>query len=203
MIARHMAHSPSLPPATYGNYPGADPYGAGEAFPPTAGGDPYSPHYNSTYPAYTQEPVYSLNPGDTFPPTNPIAPSGSAGSAMDMDPATAHNTYLNRQPTIHDTEPVPQQYMDMNRVASPPASAMRAAAEYDPGLMSPTSATPLRNPHEVAAASSQPPTHAPVPATAPPYAPAPAPIAHQVPVNHDGFKRPETVYDPEDAYGGM
>ncbi|KAE9394011.1 hypothetical protein BT96DRAFT_200677 [Gymnopus androsaceus JB14] len=82
MIARHMAHAPAVPPVTYGNYPSADPY--------AAGGDPYSAtseqfhtsdpynQYNA-YPAYTQEPVYSLNPGDSFPPSNPIAHSGSTG----------------------------------------------------------------------------------------------------------------------------
>jgi len=196
MIARHMAHAPAVPPVTYGNYPSADPY--------AAGGDPYSAtseqfhtsdpynQYNA-YPAYTQEPVYSLNPGDSFPPSNPIAHSGSTGSAEEMDPTTAHNTYLNRQPTLRDTYPTDQQYLDMNRVASPPASAasMMHAPEYDNGLTSPTSATPLHNPHE---AIEYPSVGAPAAAVAP----APATMAHGA-----GPKRPDTVYDPEDAYGGM
>jgi len=179
-----------MPPASYGNYPGAEPYAGGDPY-PVAGGDPFTPQY-AQYPAYTQEPVYHLNPGDTFAPNNPIAPSMSA---HEMDDTTAHNTYLNRQPTLRgpDAYPAPpQQYMDMNRVPSPPSSA-----EYATGLTSPNSATPLQNPH--------PAHYAPVeyPSVA---APAPAAVPQAAPVHHadaPGFKRPETVYDPDDAYGGM
>ncbi|KAF5386347.1 hypothetical protein D9757_006685 [Collybiopsis confluens] len=178
MIARHMAHSPAIPSASYGNYPGADRYAGGDPY-PIAGGDPFTPQY-AQYPAYTQEPVYGLNPGDTYMQNNPITPSMSA---HEMD-ETAHNTYLNRQPTLRgpDAYPaVPQQYMDMNRVPSPPST------EYATGLTSPSSATPFKNPHDS--------HYAPVeyPSVAPVHQRADAP----------GFTRPETVYDADDAYGGM
>ncbi|KAH7874033.1 uncharacterized protein C8R40DRAFT_1048363, partial [Lentinula edodes] len=207
MIARHMANAPAAPPVTYGNYPGADPYAGGDPF--TTGeqfhtGDPYN-HYNA-YPTYTQEPVYTLNPGETFA-RNPIAPNGSA----EMDPTSAHNSYLNRQPTLRgpDTQfaGAPQQhYLDMNRVGSPPN--MPASAEYNTGMPSPTSATPLYNPHSSAEHSSVLPTPTTATVSQKPHAPveypsvgtpAPAPPAYY----GDAQKRPETVYDPEDAYGGM
>ncbi|KAJ3753759.1 hypothetical protein EV360DRAFT_23347, partial [Lentinula raphanica] len=121
MIARHMANAPAAPPVTYGNYPGADPYSPGDPFTPT---DQYHP--------------------DTFARNNPISPSASGGFAGEMDPSTAHNTYLNRQPTLRgqDTQHVDahtQQYLDMNRVASPPS--MPASADYNHGMPSPSSAT--------------------------------------------------------------
>ncbi|KAJ3821821.1 hypothetical protein EV361DRAFT_299925 [Lentinula raphanica] len=214
MIARHMANAPAAPPVTYGNYPGADPYSPGDPFTPTDQyhpGGPYG-HYNA-YPTYTQDPVYTLNPGDTFARNNPISPSASGGFAGEMDPSTAHNTYLNRQPTLRgqDTQHVDahtQQYLDMNRVASPPS--MPASADYNHGMPSPSSATPLYNPHssvDYNAPLPSPPLqnpHAPIKypevGAAAPSAPAvAAPAAHQ----GDMQKRPDTVYDPEDAYGGM
>ncbi|KAJ3795150.1 hypothetical protein GGU11DRAFT_250671 [Lentinula aff. detonsa] len=210
MIARHMANAPAAPPVTYGNYPGADPYAPGDPFTPIEQFHPSGPygHYNA-YPTYTQEPVYTLQPGETFVHNNPIAPSGSAGSAEEMDPTTAHNTYLNRQPTLRgpdtqSTDVHQQQYLNMNRVASPPA--MAASADYNTGIPSPTSATPLYHPQSSAEHSSvlpmqnmyapiqYPSVGAPAPAAA-----ATAPAAHP----QDAQRRPETVYDPEDAYGGM
>jgi hypothetical protein len=198
MIARHnMTHAPSAPPVTYSNHFAAntfahgDPYASPDNFPTN---DPFN-QYNA-YPTYTQEPVYGLNPGNSFPPSNPIANSDSAGSAAEMDPTTAHNTYLNRQPTLRETDnhATDQQYLDMDRVASPPTSAtpMHAPAEYDSGLFSPTSAAPLYNPHDAIEYPSAGATSAPT------LAPSHEPTVHEA-----APKRPETVYDPEDAYGGM
>lgn len=201
MIARRMAQGP-VSPVTYGNYPTADPYTAD----PYAAGqqfhvDPYN-QYNA-YPAYTQEPAYGLNPGDTFPSSNPIVHSDSASSSGEMDPTTAHNTYLNRQPTFHDAHPDGQQYLNMNRVASPTASAEsfgQHPAEYGTGLMSPTSATPLHNPHDSIPATPLRNPHDTIgyPSLGSLTGPGPAAVDHSA-----VSRRPDTVYDDEDAYGGM
>jgi hypothetical protein len=134
-----------------------------------------------------------------------------------MDPTTVQNTYLNRQPTLRENDThaypaananmmnIPQQYLDMNRVASPPGTPSSAtplrnphdAIEYpssamhnphDDAIEYPSSAAPLHNPHD---AIEYPSAGAHVAGSATDGGPGPEP------------KRPDTVYDPEDAYGGM
>ncbi|KAF9068424.1 hypothetical protein BDP27DRAFT_1421956 [Rhodocollybia butyracea] len=200
MIARHMAHSPALPPVSYGNYPNPDAYSA-DPYAATQfnTGDPYNQYNNNAYPAYTQEPVYTLNRANSFPPGNPISPSGSVEG---MDAATAHNTYLNRQPTLreHDsyTHPaanMPQQYLNLNRVASPPDTPSSATPLHNPHqemhnphdeMYNPHDNGNMHNPHDDIAYPS---LGAHAGGSAPPAGPE--------------HRRPETVYDPEDAYGGM
>jgi hypothetical protein len=78
-------------------------------------------------------------------------------------------------------------------------AAMHPAAAYDTGLASPTSATPLRNPRAVEYPSVGVPAAALAAAASAPATRAAAPVDHAA----GALKRPETVYDPEDAYGGM
>jgi len=94
----------------------------------------------------------------------------------------------------------------MNRVASPTASADsfgQLPAEYGTGLMSPTSATPLYNPHDAIEHPPATPLHNPhdaikYPSVGSLTGPGPTTVDHSA-----DSRRPDTVYDPEDAYGGM
>ncbi|THU85483.1 hypothetical protein K435DRAFT_869192 [Dendrothele bispora CBS 962.96] len=197
MIERHMANTPSIPPTAYG------PYGATSQF--------------NQYPEYGMDQQQQSYPSDMTGYPNPFAAA---------DPMMAPSMYHQQQQGYGYENPMQQQpqqrqqyYADMERVgtpghalSSPPMSAgsppapgrtpsppmytgsppaldmAAAAAASHPAALMPGQTSPVQQSGHHAPAATQIDQQKPVPAIPPAAA---------------GFRRPDTVYDPEDAYGGM
>jgi len=181
MIERHMANTPSLPPSAYG------PYGATSQFNqyPEYGIDHQQP--------YPPMPVHDM--ASNYP--NPFVP---------VDPMMAQGMYHQQQGYGYENQmqqPYQQQYADMDRVATPGRTLSPPTPAGSPPGRTSSPPTPAGSPPAPANAASHPTAlmpgqTSPVQGNAPVAPPA---AAHAAAPAAD--KRPETVYDPEDAYGGM